>query len=159
MGELSKLRFSMGVTLFLLGLLFFIFLVIADLIITYFTVYTYDYWGFLFLVPVALLFILLYWLIGPAIVKWSAKVDDDAIARGENNAYLTGTVSGLCKESNIPMPTLAIVEHREPNAFVFGRTTKGAYLVVHDSLLTDLTKDEVESVLGHEVGHLKHKDT
>jgi heat shock protein HtpX len=158
MGELSKLRFSMGATLFLLCLLFFAFLVFADLIITYFTTYSYDYWGFLILVPIALLFISLYWLIGPWAVKRSAGVDEDAISRGEGNAYLRETVRKLCDGSGVPMPTLAIVENSEPNAFVFGRTSKSAYLVVHDSLLSDLTREEVESVLAHEVGHLKHKD-
>lgn len=158
MGELSKLRFSMGATLFLLGLLFFAFLVFADLIITYFTTYSYDYWGFLILVPIALLFMLLYWLIGTWAIRRSAGVDDDAIARGQGNAYLHDTVKRLCAGSDVPMPTLAIVSNSEPNAFVFGRTSKSAYLVVHDSLLIDLTREEVESVLAHEVGHLKHKD-
>lgn len=158
MGELSKLRFSMGATLFLVGLLFFIFLVGIDLIITYFTTWNFSWWGFIFLVPFVFLFILIYWAIGPAIVMWSAKIDDYALRMGENNKYLVTTVQKLCNEAGVPVPRLAIIPNPEPNAFVFGRTMKDTYLVVHDSLLQQLTQTEIESVLAHEIGHLKHKD-
>jgi heat shock protein HtpX len=67
-------------------------------------------------------------------------------------------VERLCKESGVPEPRIAIIESPEPNAFVFGVTANGTYLVVHDSLLRLLTKEEVETVLAHEIGHLKHKD-
>jgi len=56
------------------------------------------------------------------------------------------------------MPKLAIVPDNTPNAFVFGRTASGATLAVHEGLLNNLNKDEVQGVIGHELGHIKHKD-
>ncbi|TMI38241.1 hypothetical protein E6H26_01090, partial [Candidatus Bathyarchaeota archaeon] len=43
-------------------------------------------------------------------------------------------------------------------AFVFGRTSKGATLAVHQGLLQRLNEDEIEGVIGHELGHVKHRD-
>ena len=158
MAELSRLRFTMGTTVFLVGLIFFIFLVLIDLVITYLTAYSFSWWGFLIIVPIAVLFMVLQWALGPVLVKWSAKVDDEAFARGESNEFLRRTVSKLCMDSGVPVPRIAVIINPEPNAFVFGRTMRDTYLVVHDSLLTSLTKDEIECVLGHEIGHLRHKD-
>jgi heat shock protein HtpX len=56
------------------------------------------------------------------------------------------------------MLRLAIVPNKTPNAFVFGRSANSATLAVHEALLTSLNKDEVESVIAHELGHIKHKD-
>jgi heat shock protein HtpX len=67
-------------------------------------------------------------------------------------------VKDLAEKSNIPTPKLAIVPDKTPNAFVFGRTTKGATLAVHEGLLRQLTQEEIQGVLGHELGHIKHKD-
>ncbi len=64
----------------------------------------------------------------------------------------------LSEKSGIPPPKLAIVPDKTPNAFVFGRTTQGATLAVHEGLLRQLTQEEIRGVIGHELGHIKHKD-
>jgi heat shock protein HtpX len=56
------------------------------------------------------------------------------------------------------MPKLAVVPDKTPNAFVFGRSSKSATFAVHEGLLNELTEDEVRGVIGHELGHIKHKD-
>jgi heat shock protein HtpX len=56
------------------------------------------------------------------------------------------------------MPKLAIVPDNTPNAFVFGRTTRDATLAVHEGLMTQLNQDEIRGVIGHELGHIRHRD-
>jgi heat shock protein HtpX len=56
------------------------------------------------------------------------------------------------------MPRLAISSDPTPNAFVFGRTQKSATLAVHQGLLQRLNEDEIEGVIAHELGHVKHRD-
>ncbi|MCK4669216.1 M48 family metalloprotease, partial [Candidatus Bathyarchaeota archaeon] len=72
--------------------------------------------------------------------------------------WFESTVKELVDKSMMPMPKLAIVPDSTPNAFVFGRTAKSATLAVHEGLLTKLNKDEVKAVIGHELGHVRHKD-
>jgi heat shock protein HtpX len=79
------------------------------------------------------------------------------LEKGEN-PWLETTVKELADKTGIPMPKLAIVPDKTPNAFVFGRTAKSATLAVHEGLLTNLNKEEVRGVIGHELGHIKHKD-
>jgi heat shock protein HtpX len=111
--------------------------------------------GWAIVIFLAFLFIFLQWLIGPAIVAWSTHLK--YIKAGEN-PFLENMVIDLSQKSGVPMPRLAIVDDPTPNAFVFGRTQNSATLAVHTGLLTRLNNQEIEAVLGHEIGHLKHKD-
>ncbi len=45
-----------------------------------------------------------------------------------------------------------------PNAFAYGSPLTGSRVAVTPGLLTALNTDEVEAVLGHELGHLRHHD-
>ena len=62
------------------------------------------------------------------------------------------------KQANIPKPKLYLVADGTPNAFAFGRTPKDSNIAIHTGLLQVLNKQEVEAVLAHEVGHVKHWD-
>ncbi len=103
----------------------------------------------------AFFIILLQYLIGPVIVRATSRLH--YLAPGENR-WLESKVSQLASKSDIPMPRLAISPDPTPNAFVFGRTRKGATLAVHQGLLQRLNEDEIEGVLAHELGHVKHRD-
>jgi heat shock protein HtpX len=45
-----------------------------------------------------------------------------------------------------------------PNAFAYGSPLTGNRVAVTQGLLTSLNEGEVEAVLGHELGHLRHRD-
>ncbi len=67
-------------------------------------------------------------------------------------------VSELSKEYDIKPPKLAIAPAREPNAFVFGRTSHSPTLVIHEGLLSVLGAEELKAVLVHEMAHIMHGD-
>ncbi|MEM3702986.1 MAG: zinc metalloprotease HtpX, partial [Candidatus Bathyarchaeia archaeon] len=98
---------------------------------------------------------LIQYLIGPAVVASSTRLH--YLEKGEN-PWLEETVKELADKSGLPMPKLAMVPDETPNAFVFGRTAKDATLAVHEGLLKKLNKEEIKGVIGHELGHIKHKD-
>src|SRR5438132_8205228 len=101
-------------------------------------------------------FIILFkYAIGPVIVRATSRLH--YLAPGENQ-WLESKVAQLASQSNIPVPRIAISPDPTPNAFVFGRTSKGATLAVHQGLLQRLNEDEIEGVIGHELGHVKHRD-
>ena len=102
-----------------------------------------------------ILFILFQYLLGPLIV--SASVRLHYLKPGENQ-WLETTVKTLAEKDEVSIPRLAIVPNKTPKAFVFGRTSRSATLAVREGLLTSLNKDEVEGVIAHELGHIKHKD-
>src|SRR5712692_8211121 len=103
----------------------------------------------------AALIILLQYALGPVIVRIASHLH--YLAPGENR-WLESKVGQLASQSGIPMPRLAISPDPTPNAFVFGRTQKSATLAVHQGLLQRLNEDEIEAVIAHELGHVKHRD-
>ncbi|MEM4736396.1 MAG: M48 family metalloprotease [Nitrososphaeria archaeon] len=100
-------------------------------------------------------FIILQFIIGPILVKISTGLK--YLRRGEN-PWLEEIVEFLCRKGNLAVPKLAIVNDPTPNAFTFGYTSKSATLAVHKGLLEKLDKSEIEAVIGHELGHIRHKD-
>jgi heat shock protein HtpX len=146
MARLAQLKLAMGTSIFLVSLVFAMFLSVIMFIIQL---------DLIFSVILTALFILFQYLIGPAVVAASTHLQ--YLKPGEN-PWLESTVKDLAAKSSLPMPKLAIVPDQTPNAFVFGRTASGATLAVHEGLLRNLNEDEVKGVIGHELGHIKHKD-
>jgi heat shock protein HtpX len=104
----------------------------------------------------ALIFMLIQFAISPSIVRWSTRLR--YLQAGEN-PWLEGTVSKLAQQAGVKMPRLAIVPDRTPNAFVFGNSTNNMTLAVNQGLLNQLKEDEIQGVLAHELGHIRHKDS
>ncbi|MGB9959545.1 MAG: M48 family metalloprotease [Candidatus Bathyarchaeales archaeon] len=146
MGRLAELKLAMGTSIFLVAFVFAFFLSAIMFIIQL---------SFIYALIGTIIFILVQYLIGPAIVKSSTRLR--YLEKGEN-PWLENTVKELADKAGISMPKLAIVPDNTPNAFVFGRTAKDATLAVHEGLLMNLNQEEIKGVIGHELGHIKHKD-
>ncbi len=72
---------------------------------------------------------------------------------------LHSMIDRLSKDAGIPKPkNIAIMESEAPNAFATGRSPNHATVAVTTGLLNKLNDDELEAVLGHELGHVKNKD-
>jgi heat shock protein HtpX len=152
---LAQLKVAMGTSIFIVAFIFATFLAAVLFIIQAFVIQLNLFYDVLLIVVLPLVFILFQFLIGPAIVKISTRLQ--YLKPGEN-PWLESTVKELADKSRIPMPKLAIVPDKTPNAFVFGRTANSATLAVHEGLLKNLNEDEVKGVIGHELGHVRHKD-
>lgn len=111
--------------------------------------------GLIWAFVLAGIFILIQYFIGPAIVRASTRL---RYLKDGENPWLESTVKELAQKSNMQTPRLAVVPNSTPNAFVFGRTSGDATLAVHEGLLQQLSQDEIRGVIGHELGHIKHKD-
>jgi heat shock protein HtpX len=68
------------------------------------------------------------------------------------------TVDRLRQNAGLPMPTVAIAPHRQPNAFATGRNPDNAVVCVTEGILDILDQDELEGVIAHELGHIKNRD-
>ena len=78
---------------------------------------------------------------------------------GPQAAQLHGVVDRICALADMPKPRVAIAPSRMPNAFATGRNSKTAVICATSGLLDGrLTEQELEGVLAHEMSHVAHKD-
>ncbi|MCH8895762.1 MAG: protease HtpX [Proteobacteria bacterium] len=94
--------------------------------------------------------------------KWLAKRSTGArvIERpnGETEAWLLSTVERQARQAGIGMPEVAIFPSPQPNAFATGAKRDAALVAVSEGLLQQMSRDEVEAVLGHEISHIANGD-
>ncbi len=67
-------------------------------------------------------------------------------------------VDRLRQRAGLPMPTVAIAPHDQPNAFATGRNPEHAVVCVTDGLLRLIGPEELEGVIAHELAHIKNRD-
>lgn len=89
------------------------------------------------------------------LVLWSTGA---RILEGDEYPELHGMVEKLCREADLPLPKIAIMQSPVPNAFATGRSPKHAVVACTDSIMRLLTRDELEAVLAHELAHVKNRD-
>lgn len=78
-----------------------------------------------------------------------------------NNAteqWLIDTVARQAKLAGIGMPEVGIFPAPEMNAFATGANKNNALVAVSAGLLNNMTKEEAEAVLAHEVAHVANGD-
>jgi len=71
---------------------------------------------------------------------------------------LCAIVANLAQRAGLPMPRVAIIADSTPNAFATGRDPEHAVVAVTEGILSALSRPELEGVLAHELGHVKHRD-
>lgn len=145
--SLVKLRLSMlGTLAFIIALSTLFFTVVLILIGTF---------NILATVFFVLVFNLAQWLFAPYIIDAIYRVKE--VAKSDDSR-LHETVERLSQKSGIKKPRLMIANIPLPNAFAYGSPIAGTRVAVTAGLLDKLEYEEVEAVLGHELGHLKHRD-
>jgi heat shock protein HtpX len=72
---------------------------------------------------------------------------------------LYGIVRPLAANAQLPMPKVYIIETDQPNAFATGRNPENAAVAASSGLLRLMSKEEIAGVLGHELAHVKNRDT
>lgn len=97
-----------------------------------------------------------------AISKWMAKktmkvhVIEDP--RNATEQWLLETVRRQARIAKIGMPEVGIYDAPDPNAFATGMNRNNALVAVSTGLMRSMSQDEVEAVLGHEIGHVANGD-
>jgi heat shock protein HtpX len=98
---------------------------------------------------------IIQWLLSPYLI--------DAIYRAKevtesDDPELHAMVDRLSQKSGIAKPKVMKANIPVPNAFAYGSPIAGSRVAVTTELLKTLEFEEVEAVVGHELGHLKHRD-
>jgi heat shock protein HtpX len=135
----------MVLTLFLLGLLYVVFIVVllsagAGLITVV-------------VVMGALSLAQLFLSDKLALSAMGAKVVSPQEAPG-----LHSMIEKLCIQADLPKPRIAVADTDVPNAFAIGRSPKSATVCATTGIMRTLTPTELEGVMAHELSHVKHRD-
>ena len=68
-------------------------------------------------------------------------------------------VERVAAEAHLPKPRVYVVENPSPNAFATGRDPNHAAVAATTGILNTLNWEELEGVLGHELAHVRNRDT
>ncbi|HEY8196159.1 MAG TPA: zinc metalloprotease HtpX [Gemmatimonadales bacterium] len=71
---------------------------------------------------------------------------------------LYAMVDRLRQKAGLPMPTVAVAPHEQPNAFATGRNPDHAVVAVTTGILKYMPQAELEGVIAHELAHIKNRD-
>jgi len=96
-------------------------------------------------------------LISKPMAKWSTGMRMLDPPQSADEQWLVATVKHLAERAGVAMPEVGIYEG-EPNAFATGAFRDSALVAVSTGLLQSMSRDEVEAVLGHELGHVANGD-
>lgn len=115
--------------------------------------------GGIYLIPAiifATIILLSQWLIAPKIIEVAFKLKP---AEEVGYAWLNEVVEEISKASNLKkIPKVYVADTPIANAFAFGNAISGKKIAITKGLISILDKEELKAVIGHEIGHIKHKD-
>ncbi|WP_455820404.1 protease HtpX [Pseudomonas cerasi] len=94
--------------------------------------------------------------------KWMAlrSVGGEVIEqpRNETERWLMDTVGRQAQQAGIAMPQVAVYHAPDINAFATGARRDASLVAVSTGLLQNMSRDEAEAVLAHEVSHIANGD-
>jgi heat shock protein HtpX len=124
--------------------------------------------GYLIGGPAGMMIALAIALVGNLISYWNADKIVLSMYRAQEvqpnhpdarvRAYADDTRE-MAQRAGLPMPKITIIESEQPNAFATGRDPNHAAVAATTGLLTMLDRREIRAVMGHELAHVKNRDT
>lgn len=124
--------------------------------------------GYLIGGPTGMAIALAFALVGNLISYWNADKIVLSMYRAQEvpadhpdariRAYASD-VREMAQRAGLPMPKITIIENDQPNAFATGRDPAHAAVAATTGLLTMLDRREIRAVMGHELAHVKNRDT
>ena len=96
-------------------------------------------------------------LLSKTIAKYSMGLHMIEAPQTADEQWIVSTVHKLADKAGVGHPEVGIYEG-EPNAFATGAFKNSSLVAVSTGLLQSMTREEVEAVLGHEIGHVANGD-
>src|SRR5262245_7486360 len=94
---------------------------------------------------------------------WSDKIVLRMYGAQELNPVVAPELFQIIREvagrDNLPMPRVYLIPDQSPNAFATGRNPQHAAVAVTEGIVRLLDYEELKGVIGHELSHVKHRDT
>jgi len=95
---------------------------------------------------------------GSAKVLWSTGARELTEPTSDEERRLVNVVEEMAIASGTTRPRIYLIDDPDPNAFVTGTDASQPHLAVTTGLIAMLDRDELQAVVGHEMGHVKNLD-
>jgi heat shock protein HtpX len=95
---------------------------------------------------------------GPQKVLWATGARELIDAGDDRERQLVNVVEEMAIAAGVPRPRIWIVPDDDPNAFATGHDPRDAHVAVTEGLLALCSRDELQAVIAHELGHVKNLD-
>jgi len=95
---------------------------------------------------------------GPEKVLWATGAHEIIDAQTDSERQLVNVVEEMSIAAGVPRPRIWLVPDDDPNAFATGHGPADAHIAVTRGLLRICDRDELQGVIGHELGHVKNLD-
>jgi heat shock protein HtpX len=97
-------------------------------------------------------------LMSKMMAKWSTGAHVITAPQNATEQWLVNTVQRQAQQAGIGMPEVAIYDSPEINAFATGWSKNNSLVAVSTGLMNNMSADEAEAVLAHEVSHVANGD-
>src|SRR5687768_5834814 len=115
-------------------------------------------WAGVVLTTFAALLAAYSWKTGPNNVLWSAGAREIETPASDAETRLVNVVEEMAIAAGLTRPRIWLIADSDPNAFATGLDAEHAHLAVTDGLLAICSRDELQAVIAHELGHVKNLD-
>jgi len=95
---------------------------------------------------------------GPEKVLWATGAQELTVPQTDAERQLVNVVEEMAIAAGVPRPRIWIVPDDDPNAFATGHDPRDSHIAVTNGLLRICSRDELQGVIGHELGHVKNLD-
>ncbi len=95
---------------------------------------------------------------GPEKIMWATGAREIDTARTDAEQQLVNVGEEMAIAAGLPRPRVWVVPDADPNAFATGRDPQHSHIAVTEGLIAKLSRDELQAVVAHELGHIKNFD-
>ena len=115
-------------------------------------------WVGILLTTVAILTAWYTYKTGPQKVLWATGAQELIDPQTDAERQVANAVDEMAIAAGVPRPRVWIIPDDDPNAFATGHDPRDSHIAVTRGLLRICSRDELQAVIGHELGHVKNLD-
>jgi heat shock protein HtpX len=95
---------------------------------------------------------------GPQKILWATGAREIIDPTDDQERQLVNVVEEMAIAAGLPRPKIWVIPDDDPNAFATGHEPGDSHIAVTQGLLGICSRDEMQAVIGHELGHVKNLD-